>query len=133
MHFILKTYSRRTKERFCGAHPESASIVGETTWGTLKLDECYEGSSDPIVIHRCFTCLQTMCGFTPMWGRVLKQNHSCENCGRTGKVIKFMTSIPYPGSRKLICVECFKEAGVVVVETKGLVGAVVIDQGQRGL
>jgi len=120
MRFILRTYSRRSKERFCVQHPEVSTLIGESTWGVLETDEFHNGSNEKVKIHRCFTCVKELCGFTPMWGRVLREQHLCERCGRMGKVVKFMTSIPYPGSRKLICLECFK--GVEL-----LVGDVVID------
>jgi hypothetical protein len=121
MRFTLRTYSRRSKERFCVQHPEASGMVGESTWGILEMDELHAGSSEPVKVCRCFLCVRLLCGFTPMWGRVLREPRQCERCGRSGKVIKFMTSIPYPGSRKVVCVECFK--GVE------LVGDAVVDQG----
>jgi hypothetical protein len=99
-------------------------MAGEVLWASLILNEVYEGSDDQIVLHRCRKCVEELCGFTPVWGRILKEYHVCERCGGTGKVMKFMVPVPYPGLRKAICVECFKEVGLVNIEGGG-----VVDQG----
>jgi hypothetical protein len=132
MRLVLRNCQKRTKERSCQKHPECSAVAGEIMWATLYLDEVYPGSRDPIVVHRCFKCLLELCDFTPIWGRVLKNNHVCSICGEAGKSIKFMTSVPYPGERKVVCVKCFERVGLLeepmVTEIEG---GGVIDQGQR--
>lgn len=128
MRLVVKTYRRRSAERFCRKHPECSAMVGEMLWASLGLDEVILGSDERIVINRCSRCLYELCGFSPVWGRVMLKEHDCEVCGKRGIVLKFRTSIPYPGVRRLVCIDCFKGIEERVVVGEG--GSV--DQEERG-
>jgi len=101
--FMVKV---RKPWRFCKHMPNPMDHPAtKMIWAELKVN----GDG---VVARCSRCMYELCEFSPMWGRVLNKDHACEICGKTGVVVKFMSNIPYPGVKKIVCVDCFIAVGV---------------------
>ena len=77
MKLLIHTVRRRQLWRNCKHVQDPLSVPPvELIWAELKRD-------DELAVTRCMSCLFELCGFSPLYGRMLNRDHVCEVCGIT--------------------------------------------------